>query len=111
VIGGLNFVSGMAGAAFNVANGRLALSTMPLMGRNHFFALFTVVTSLGLGAAPVAWGISLDFLGTFDVATGAFHWKRHSIYFAALFVMNLVTIWKVRSLHETHPAEESAALP
>jgi MFS family permease len=111
VIGGLNFVSGMAGAAFNVANGRLALSTMPLMGRNHFFALFTVVTSLGLGAAPVAWGISLDFLGTFEVATGAFHWKRHSIYFAALFVMNLVTIWKVRSLHETHPAEESAALP
>lgn len=100
VIGALNFAAGMAGAAFNVANGRLALATMPLMGRNHFFALFTVVTSLGLGAAPVAWGISLDFLGTFEVVTGAFEWKRHSLYFAALFLMNLVAIWQVGRLHE-----------
>jgi MFS family permease len=100
VIAGLNFVAGMAGAAFNVANGRLALGTMPAMGRNHFFALFTVITSLGLGAAPVVWGISLDFLGTFEAVTGAFEWKRHSVYFAVLFVMNLVTIWQVARLHE-----------
>ena len=102
VIATLNFVSGMAGAAFNVANGRLALATMPLMGRNHFFALFSVVTSLGLGAAPVAWGISLDFIGTFEVATGAFLWKRHSIYFAVLFLLNIFTILQTRRLHE-HP--------
>lgn len=100
VVAGLNFILGMAGAAFNVANGRLALATMPAMGRNHFFALFTVITSLGLGAAPVAWGISLDVLGTYEVVTGAFEWKRHSVYFAALFVMNLVTIHQVRRLHE-----------
>jgi MFS family permease len=102
VIATLNFVSGMAGAAFNVANGRLALATMPLMGRNHFFALFSVITSLGLGAAPVAWGISLDFIGTFEVATGAFLWKRHSIYFAVLFLLNIFTILQTRRLHE-HP--------
>ena len=100
VIAGLNFISGMAGAAFNVANGRLALATMPAMGRNHFFALFTVITSLGLGAAPVVWGISLDFMGTFEAVTGGLDWKRHSIYFAALFVMNLLTILQVRRLHE-----------
>jgi len=102
VIATLNFVSGMAGAAFNVANGRLALATMPLMGRNHFFALFSVITSLGLGAAPVAWGISLDFIGTFEVATGAFLWKRHSIYFAVLFLLNILTILQTRRLYE-HP--------
>jgi MFS family permease len=111
VIATLNFVSGMAGAAFNVANGRLALATMPIMGRNHFFALFSVITSLGLGAAPVAWGISLDFIGTFEVATGAFLWKRHSIYFAVLFLLNIFTILQTRRLHE-HPHHETVeAIP
>ena len=57
VIGILNFASGVAGANFNLANVRIIMSTMPEMGRNHFFALFTVITSLGLGAAPVLWGI------------------------------------------------------
>ena len=107
VIAGLNFVAGMAGAAFNVANGRLAMATMPLMGRNHFFALFTVVTSLGLGAAPVVWGISLDFLGTFEATTGVFEWRRHSVYFAALFVINLAAIWQVGRLHEEAPDEKN----
>ena len=100
LIGGLNFASGMAGAAFNVANGRLAMATMPVMGRNHFFALFSVITSLGLGAAPVAWGISLDMIGTFEVITGDFYWKRHSIYFAVLFGLNIFTILQTRRLHE-----------
>jgi hypothetical protein len=73
------------------------------MGRNHFFALFTVISSLGLGAAPVVRGVSLDFIGTYEAVTGALHWKRHSIYFAALFVLNLVTILQVRRLSESHP--------
>jgi hypothetical protein len=62
--------------------------------------LFTVITSLGLGAAPVVWGISLDFIGTYEAVTGALEWKRHSIYFAALFVLNLATVLQVSRLHE-----------
>jgi MFS family permease len=99
----LNLISGAAGAGFNVANSRIIFATMPQMGRNHFFALFTVISSLGLGAAPVVWGVSLDFIGTYEAVTGALHWKRHSIYFAALFVLNLVTILQVRRLSESHP--------
>jgi len=108
LISGLNFASGVAGAAFNVANGRLALATMPVMGRNHFCALFSVITSLGLGAAPVVWGISLDLIGTYDAVTGAFHWKRHSIYFAVLFLLNIFTILQTRKLHE-HQTNGSAS--
>jgi MFS family permease len=100
VVGALNLLAGGAGAAFNVANARIIFATMPQMGRNHFFALFTVITSLGLGAAPVAWGISLDFIGTYEAVTGALEWKRHSIYFAALFVLNLATVLQVSRLHE-----------
>jgi MFS family permease len=100
VIGGLNFLAGVAGANFNLANVRIIMATMPEMGRNHFFALFTVITSLGLGAAPIIWGISLDVIGTYEAVTGAFHWRRHSIYFLALFFLNIVAMGFVRRLHE-----------
>lgn len=101
LIGALNLLAGVAGSNFNLANVRIVMATMPEMGRNHFFALFTVITSLGLGASPVVWGISLDVIGTFDVLTGAFHWRRHSIYFGALFLLNIVALLFLRRLHET----------
>ena len=53
----LNLGAGVASANFNLANVRITMATMPKMGANHFFALFTVITSLGLGGAPVAWGL------------------------------------------------------
>jgi len=105
VIGGLNFFAGVAGSNFNLANVRIIMATMPEMGRNHFFALFTVITSLGLGAAPIVWGVSLDFIGTYEAVTGAFHWRRHSFYFLALFLLNLVALKLIRRLHETHGGE------
>ncbi len=108
-IGILNLLSGIAGANFNLANVRIVMSTMPEMGRNHFFALFTVITSLGLGAAPVMWGVSLDFIGTYEAVTGALHWRRHSIYFAALFLLNVVAFALIRRLHEAR-GEQSPTL-
>ncbi len=96
----VNLLGGIAGAAFNVANSRMAFAVMPQMGRDHFFALFSVITSLGLGASPVLWGISLDYIGAFEVVTGAFHLHRHSIYFGVLFVLNILTLLQVRRLHE-----------
>lgn len=96
----VNLLGGIAGAGFNVANSRMAFAVMPQMGRDHFFALFSVFTSLGLGASPVLWGISLDYIGAFEAVTGAFDWHRHSIYFAVLFGLNILTLLQVRRLHE-----------
>ena len=101
LVAGLNFLAGAASANFNLANVRITMATMPAMGRNHFFALFTVITSLGLGAAPVAWGVTLDVLGAYEVVTGVFHWKRHSIYFLALLVLNAIAFAYIRRLHES----------
>ncbi len=106
VIGTLNFFAGVAGSNFNLANVRIIMATMPEMGRNHFFALFTVITSLGLGAAPVVWGVSLDFIGTYEAVTGVFHWRRHSFYFLALFLLNIVALTLIRRLHETRGGEQ-----
>jgi MFS family permease len=93
LVGGLNFLGGLAGAVFGVANTRIVMVSVPAMGRNHFFALFTVVCGLGLGGAPMAWGAVLDALGSLEVAAGPLSINRYSLYFAALA---LLACWDVR---------------
>lgn len=103
VVAALNFFTGLAAANFTVANTRMAMATMPEMGRNHFFALFTVITSLGLGASPVMWGVTLDAIGSYELVTDWFTWRRHSIYFVALLIIDLVAIAAVSLLIESRP--------
>jgi MFS family permease len=112
LVAAVNFLAGAASASFNLANIRITMATMPEMGRTHFFALFTVITSLGLGGAPVAWGIILDVLGSYEAVTGVFHWKRHSIYFLALFALNVIAFAYIPRLHESRGARggESPAI-
>jgi MFS family permease len=97
----LNLAAGAASASFNLANVRIIMATMPEMGRNHFFALFTVITSLGLGASPVVWGLTLDAIGSLEVVTDLFTLRRHSFYFLALLVFNLLSWIAIRSLKES----------
>jgi len=108
LIAGLNLFAGAASANFNLANVRITMGTMPEMGRNHFFALFTVISSLGLGAAPVVWGLTLDAIGSYEAVTGVFHWKRHSIYFLALLALNAIAFAYIGRLHES---PKSATVP
>jgi hypothetical protein len=58
-----------------------------------------------LGAAPVLWGVSLDFIGTYEAVTGGVHWRRHSIYFLALFLLNLLALSLIRRLHESRGSQ------
>lgn len=103
-VGALNFLGGLAGAVFGVANTRIIMGSVPVMGRNHFFALFTVISGLGLGGAPMAWGAMLDALGSLEVAAGGWSVNRYTIYFAALVVLALFD-WRLASrLHEGAPA-------
>lgn len=56
----LMLVLGLAGSMVNLANLRLAMVAIPDSGRSHYFAVFSVVSSVSLGIAPVLWGILLD---------------------------------------------------
>lgn len=107
VVGLLNFAGGLAGAVFGVANTRIVMGSVPAMGRNHFFALFTVVSSLGLGAAPVVWGALLDALRSREVVVAGVALDHYAVYFAALVVLAVVDRLLVRTLHEGGPAPES----
>ena len=108
LVAALNFLTGVASANFNLANVRITMATMPKMGSNHFFALFTVITSLGLGGTPVVWGLILDAIGSYEAVTGVFHWRRHSIYFFALLALNTIAFAYIRRLHESPAFKEGA---
>lgn len=114
LVGVLNFAGGLAGAVFGVANTRIIMGSVPIMGRNHFFALFTVVSSLGLGGAPMAWGAILDLLGPLDVVTGGVAVDRYTVYFGVLTALAIFDWWLASFLHEGAnggPAPEPAAEP
>ena len=108
LVGLLNFAGGLAGAVFGVANTRIVMGSVPVMGRNHFFALFTVVSSLGLGAAPVVWGAVLDALRSREIAVAGLPLDRYAVYFGALVVLALIDRLLVRGLHEGGVAPDSA---
>jgi MFS family permease len=100
LVAALNFFGGLAGAIFGVANTRITMGSVPAMGRNHFFALFTVVSGIGLGGAPMVWGAMLDTLGTLDVVLGVITVNRYSVYFAVLVVLAWLALRLIPGLHE-----------
>ncbi len=103
-------ILGVAGGLFGIANTRIAMDTMPLMGRNHFFALFTVFTSISLGLAPICWGIFLDSVGRAEFQLGVFHVNRYSLYFLMLTILVAITFVLANPLVEKKGEPLSLAL-
>jgi MFS family permease len=98
---GFNYlILGVAGGLFSIANTRIAMDTMPTMGRNHFFSLFTVFASLSLGLAPIFWGVFLDTLGKNEFSIGFFQVNRYSTYFVLLSLLGIVTFFLAKPLVE-----------
>jgi hypothetical protein len=91
---------GLAGGLFSIANVRISMDTMPEVGRNHFFSLFTVFGSLSLGFAPIFWGIFLDALAKREFSIGFVQVNRFSTYFALLAVLTVMTFFLARPLVE-----------
>lgn len=88
----LNVSGGMAMSGFNMANLHLGMAVVPESGKNHYFAVTTVITSFGMGVVPVLWGWILDALGGLDLVEGPFHLRRHSIYFLGICLLSVVTL-------------------
>ncbi|SDU25342.1 MFS-type transporter involved in bile tolerance, Atg22 family [Verrucomicrobium sp. GAS474] len=67
----LELFAALGSSVFGMANTRLAMATVPAMGRSHFFALFSVTMSIALGVGPIFWGILADSLAPLHIALGA----------------------------------------
>lgn len=96
----LQFLMGLFAALVTMANLRLAMAVVPVMGRNHFFALFTVLGSLSLGLAPIGWGLLIDAVGTWKGHWLGLEWNRYTIFFAAAGTAMLPVFALVQALEE-----------
>jgi len=96
--------SGIAGASINLANSHLLMRVMPQRGRSHFFAFYSVITSLGLGVTPIIWGACLDAMKGVQFRMGSgWEWNHYSIYFAALLVLVGASFFACRGVDEKQP--------
>jgi len=96
----LELAMGLGAAMFNMSNVRLAMAISPEMGRNHFFAIFSVVANVSLGISPVLWGLMIDVFHGLNTRTGPFEWNRYSLFFSATGLMFVVVLACSRKLEE-----------
>jgi len=88
----IQFTAGICVSLFNLANTRLVMATVPAMGRSHFFALYTVVTSLVSGVFPIFWGIVMDTLAGWGVTWSQWQWNQYSICYCAITIIMIVAL-------------------
>ena len=100
----LHFLMGLFAALVQMSNTRLVMAIAPVMGRNHFFALFSVVASVAQGLAPVAWGILIDAVGARRAGWAGLDWNNFSIFFAAVGAVFVLALVLARRLDEPEAA-------
>jgi hypothetical protein len=93
--------SGIGFSLFNLANMRLAMATVPAMGRSHFFALFSVIINLVLGLLPVLWGMGVDRLETWQLRCGDWEWNGFSLLYGTIVMIMAAALLLLRTVSET----------
>jgi hypothetical protein len=101
---------GLLAALVQMANTRLAMAVIPVMGRNHFFAIYSVVANVTLGLAPVMWGLMIDAVGNWSAIWMGLRWTRFTIFFAAVALANVATLVLARRLDEPKAASMEVLL-
>lgn len=107
---GLQLLMGLFAALVSMSNTRLAMATVPVMGRNHFFAIFSVLANVTLGLAPILWGLVIDGIGPTEVHWAGLDWNRYSIFFIASAAGMLLTLLLAGRLIEPQAARMDALL-
>ena len=92
--------SGVAWAFWNISNVRAVMNIVPAMGRPHFLALYSVVSSLTLGVVPLFWGPILDGLEQWRVVWGPWHWNCYSLFYCTLAATVAVGLFLLRTVAE-----------
>jgi MFS family permease len=106
----LQFLMGLLAALVNMANNKLAMGIAPVMGRNHFFAIYSVVSNVTLGLSPIAWGLLIDAVGDRTPVWLGLEWNRYAVFFAGAAASFVVLLAVVRRLDEPKAASMEALL-
>jgi len=91
---------GMLTAFVQMSTTRLAMAIVPEMGRNHFFAIYSVVGNVVLGLAPICWGLAIDAWGRRAPVRLGVEWNKYALFFALAGIGFLVTLVLARRLRE-----------
>ena len=94
-------VSGLAGALWNLANLRAVIGIVPVMGRAHFLALYSVGANLTVALVPLLWGPVFDSLGPWQLAWGRWQWNSFSVFYFTLVLIMLGGLGLLRDVHES----------
>ena len=100
----LQVLMGLLAALVQMSNTRLAMAIIPVMGRNHFFAIYSVVGNVTLGLAPIGWGLLIDAVGERSPVWLGLSWNRYTIFFAVALLAYVVTLFLARRLDEPEAA-------
>ena len=100
----LQFLMGLLAALVQMSNTRLAMVVIPVMGRSHFFALYSVIGNVTLGLAPIAWGLLINAVGARSPIWLGLAWNRYTVFFAATCLAFLCTLVCARRLDEPQAA-------
>lgn len=96
----LQVVMGLLAALVQMSNTRLAMAVVPVVGRTHFFAIYSVISNVTLGLAPIGWGLLIDAVGSRSPVWMGLEWSRYTIFFAGASLAFLVTLALARRLQE-----------
>jgi len=96
----LQFLMGLFAAMVGMSNARLLMAVAPQMGRNHFFALFSVAANVAQGIAPIGWGVLIDAIGSRKTVWLGLQWNSFSAFFLAVAVIFGIAVLLARRLEE-----------
>jgi MFS family permease len=106
----LHFMMGLLAALIQMSNTRLAMAIIPVMGRNHFFAIYSVVNNVTLGLAPIGWGLLIDLVGARSPVWLGIEWNRFTFFFAAAGVASIITLALAHRLDEPEAVSMEALM-
>lgn len=100
---------GVAFSCFQVGNVHLAMQLAPQEGRSDYFARFSVVNSLALGAGPIFWGAFLACFPVGKLSIGAWRAEPYSLLFFFLLSLTAGSLFFLarlpgRRLAESRPS-------
>jgi hypothetical protein len=92
--------SGTGGALWNLANVRMVMGIVPVMGRPHFLALYSVVSNVTIGLVPLLWGPVMDCLENWKASWGFWNWNSYSLLYCILSFTMIVGLCVLQTLDE-----------
>ncbi|MBC8138023.1 MAG: MFS transporter, partial [Fibrella sp.] len=98
----LNLVAGLAWAGVGLAQFNLLLSTAPAESRSTYVAVFSAITGIVGGVAPILGGIAMEVLKPVVLPFGIFSINNYKILFFITALIRICCVFLLSRVFEEH---------